>query len=145
MTVSGLQLCPASDQRAGVPDLGGPLAAGAWGNGARDFPNGWGTGVWGDNPAQVHALTERFLAPLGARLERYPKGRKGYNGLVERSHRTDDEECYRPYALRLQSPEDVLRYAQRWVAFYNVHRPHFGAGMERRLPYSKRLAKAAGL
>ena len=100
------------------------------------FQTDWGQEFGGDNPAQVHALSERFLAPLGARLACYPKGRKGYNGRVERSHRTDDEEFYRPYALRLQSPKDVLRYAQRWVAFYNVHRPHFGADLEGRPPFA---------
>ena len=55
---------------------------------------------------------------------------------MERSHRTDDEECYRPYALRLDSPETLLRYAQRWVVFYNRYRPHMGHGMEGQPPFT---------
>ena len=33
---------------------------------------------------------------LRAQLCRHPLGPKGYNGRVERSHRSDDEEFYRP-------------------------------------------------
>jgi len=40
----------------------------------------------------VAQLSAKFLAPLGGELSRYPKGRKEYNGRVERSHRADDEE-----------------------------------------------------
>jgi len=36
---------------------------------------------------------------LGGALRRYPLGRKGYNGRVERRHRTDDEEFDRPYPV----------------------------------------------
>ncbi len=100
------------------------------------FQTDWGQEFGGDNPEQVHALSEQFLAPLDARLARYPKGRKTYNGRVERSHRTDDEEFYRPYALRLHNPGDLLRYAQRWVAFYNRYRPHQGHGMAGQPPFT---------
>ena len=44
-------------------------------------------------------LSQRFLMPLGGALRRYPLGRKGYNGRVERRHRTDDEEFDRPYPV----------------------------------------------
>ena len=100
------------------------------------FQTDWGQEFGGDNPERVQRLSAQFLAPLQARLARYPKGRKGYNGRVERSHRTDDEEFYRPYALRIQTPEDLLRYAGRWLVFYNMLRPHYGAGMEGRPPFT---------
>jgi len=32
-------------------------------------------------------------------LKKCPKGRKGYQGRVERSHGIDDEEFYLPYLL----------------------------------------------
>ena len=61
-------------------------------------------------------------------------GRKGYNGRVERSHRSDDEELYRPYLLSMRNEQDTLALAARWVYFYNVQRPHFGEGMDKQPP-----------
>ncbi|NIO00259.1 MAG: helix-turn-helix domain-containing protein, partial [Anaerolineae bacterium] len=98
------------------------------------FQTDWGQEFGGDNPEQVARLSQRFLAPLMGQLGRYPKGRKGYNGRVERSHRTDDEEFYRPYLLHIPDTGQFLFYAQRWEYFYNVLRPHFGTGMEESPP-----------
>jgi transposase len=98
------------------------------------FQTDWGQEFGGDNPAQIARLSHKFLEPLGAQLARYPMGRKGYNGRVERSHRTDDEEFYRPYLLHIHSVEDFLTYAQTWTYFYNALRPHFGCGMDARPP-----------
>jgi len=71
---------------------------------------------------------------LGGQLKRYPPGRKGYNGRVERSLRADDEEFYRPYLLSMQNEDDTLALAARWVYFYNVQRPHLGEGMDKQTP-----------
>jgi len=98
------------------------------------FQTDWGQEFGGDNPEQVASLSRRFLEPLDGRLARYPKGRKGYNGRVERSHRSDDEEFYRPYLLEIQNTQEHLLYAHRWEYFYNVLRPHFGEGMEHSPP-----------
>jgi len=98
------------------------------------FQTDWGEEFGGDNPARVAALSQRFLHPLGGDLQRYPKGRKQYNGRVERSHRSDDEEFYRPYLLQAQTLDQFLALSQRWVYFYNVLRPHFGAGMDKQPP-----------
>ena len=98
------------------------------------FQTDWGQEFGGDNPERIAALEERFLQPLQGQLKRYPPGRKGYNGRVERSHRADDEEFYRPYLLSMQDEEDALALAARWVYFYNVQRPHLGEGMGRRPP-----------
>ena len=70
------------------------------------------TGVF---PKNIEEWNERFLAPLGGALKRYPKGRKGYNGRVERSHRTDDEEFYGPYLLQVRNVEEFLALSARWV------------------------------
>jgi len=98
------------------------------------FQTDWGQEFGGDHPEQVLRLSQQFLEPLAGQLRRYPKGRKGYNGRVERSHRTDDEEFYRPYLLHLTNIQDFLRYSQRWLYFYNALRPHFGQGMDGRTP-----------
>ncbi len=99
-----------------------------------EFQTDWGQEFGGDNPEQVRQLSDRFLAPLGGRLCRYPKGRKGYNGRVERSHRTDDEEFYAPCLLSIPDEETLLRWGQRWEYVYNVQRPHQGAGMDGQPP-----------
>ena len=98
------------------------------------FQTDWGQEFGGDNPDRVLRLSEQFFQPLGGQLSRYPKGRKQYNGRVERSQRTDDEEFYRPYLLNIPNTEQFLAYAQRWIYFYNALRPHFGAGMNTRTP-----------
>jgi len=98
------------------------------------FQTDWGQEFGGDNPEQIAALEARFLQPLDGQLKRYPPGRKGYNGRVERSHRADDEEFYRPYLLSIQDEQDFLTFAARWVYFYNVQRPHFGKGMDKQPP-----------
>jgi hypothetical protein len=100
------------------------------------FQSDWGNEFGGDNPAQVSALSSRFFHPLQASLKRYPMGRKGYNGRVERSHRTDDEEFYAPYLLQAPALGPFLALASRWLYVYNVLRPHFGIGMDQQAPLS---------
>ena len=50
----------------------------------------------GENPEHLAKLDEKYYRPFGAKLRRAPKGRKGYQGRVERSHRVDDEEFFLP-------------------------------------------------
>ena len=68
----------------------------------------WGAEFGGGNPNKVHMLNQRYLLPLGARLCRYPLGRKGYNGRIERLHCSDGEEFYKPTLLDLQTIPDYL-------------------------------------
>jgi transposase len=105
----------------------------------------WGTEFGGDNPAKVELLNRKYLAPLGARLCRYPKGRKGYNGRIERLHRSDDEEFYMPMLLDIGGPLDYLDRAFKWQAFYNLRRPHYGKGMDGSTPMQKLAALGLNL
>lgn len=98
------------------------------------FQTDWGQEFGGDNPARIARLETQFLQPLQARLTRYPIGRKGYNGRVERSHRTDDEEFYRPYLTQIEDVAHWVRLAGHWVYFYNAVRPHTGKKMDNRTP-----------
>lgn len=69
----------------------------AWGIDVEvDWQEDWGSEFGGENPEPLTKLDEQCYRPFGARLRRAPKGRKGYQGRVERSHRTDDEEFYIP-------------------------------------------------
>ncbi|MCL0091974.1 helix-turn-helix domain-containing protein, partial [Dehalococcoidales bacterium] len=91
----------------------------------------WGEEFGGSNPEKLALLEERYYRPLGARLARIPKGRKGYNGRVERSHRSDDEELYIPFCLIF------IEKAMSWQYFYNLVRPHYGTGMNGKTPFEK--------
>ena len=64
-------------------------------------------------------------------------GRKGYNGRVERSHRTDDEEFSLPLLQSIRDERELVKLAARWVYYYNVQRPHMGEGMEGLSPWQK--------
>lgn len=101
------------------------------------FQTDWGQEFGGDNPERVAQLSEQFFAPLNGQLARYPKGRKGYNGRVERSHRSDDEEFYRPLLLTIKDCDEFLAYGQRWEYFYNALRPHLGYDMDGCTPLDK--------
>ena len=98
------------------------------------FQTDWGQEFGGDNPRHVEELSRRFLMSLGGALRRYPLGRKGYNGRVERRHRTDDEEFYRPYLLQVHNVRRFLKFSAHWVYVYNVLRPHSGVGMDHQPP-----------
>ena len=98
------------------------------------FQTDWGSEFGGDNPDHIAALQQRFLQPLNGTLLRYPMGRKEYNGRVERSHRTDDEDFYRPYLMQATCDQHLLHLAARWLYFYNVLRPHLGKQMAKSTP-----------
>jgi len=97
----------------------------------------WGVEFGGDNPDAIERLNRKYLQVRGARLCRYPKGRKGYNGRVERLHRTDDEEFYKPLLLASRNTEEYLDNAFQWQVFYDLYRPHYGAGMNGLTPMEK--------
>ncbi|MCL0094358.1 hypothetical protein M1N58_00450, partial [Dehalococcoidales bacterium] len=97
----------------------------------------WGEEFGGSNPEKLALLEERYYRPLGARLARIPKGRKGYNGRVERSHRSDDEELYIPFLLNIQNGQELLEKVVSWQYFYNLVRPHYGTGMNGKTPFEK--------
>lgn len=102
-----------------------------------EWQTDWGSEWGGESPRKLDRLNARIFEPLGAKLVRFPLGRKGYNGRVERSHRTDDEEFYLPLLLRIRSEREFQVRAAQWIYHYNVHRPHMGEGMEGKSPWQK--------
>ena len=52
------------------------------------------------------------------------------------------EEFLRPYLAKTKNPQDFLKFAQRWVYFYNMLRPHTGEGMDGNPPLA--ALKACG-
>jgi len=78
-----------------------------------------------------------YYRPLGARLKKCAKGRKGYQGKVERSHGIDDEGFYLPYLLEIKNEEGFLNFGRKWIYWYNTGRPHFEDKMNGKTPYEK--------
>jgi len=78
-----------------------------------------------------------MLKPWDASFRSIPAGKKYLQGIVERSHRTDDEELYRPHLERIKSTEIFFRKAQMWQDTYNALRPSWGVGMKGKTPLQK--------
>ena len=97
----------------------------------------WGEEFGGDSLRKIELLNRKYFCHRGAELCRYPKGRKRYNGRVERSHRSDDEELYMPTLTRAKNTSDLLDYAFQWVCFHNLFRPHYGEDMGGKTPIEK--------
>lgn len=69
---------------------------------------------------------EHAIVRLGLRHWRIACGAPWQNGFIERSNRTDNEECFRQQ--RFTSSEE-RRYVHRlWEMAYNTTRPHQGIG-----------------
>ncbi|MBU1015664.1 IS481 family transposase, partial [Patescibacteria group bacterium] len=98
----------------------------------------------GDNGTEFCSGSKRkeerlndLLKPLNASFKSIPAGKKYLQGIVERSHRTDDEELYRPYLDRISSPTSFMQKAQGWQDTYNSLRPSWGKGMNGKTPLEK--------
>jgi len=63
-------------------------------------------------------------------------GAKWKQNLVERTHRTDDEEFYCPRGEFINSKQDFLVEAQDWIIYYN-NRDNDGIGLEGITPKEK--------
>ena len=101
------------------------------------FQTDWGEEFGGKSPRKLASLDRRIFAPLGATLLRIRKGRTTDNALVERSHRSDDEEFYAPKLLRYPNTDAFLLAAFRWQCRFNIRRPHFGKHMNGRRPIDR--------
>ena len=97
----------------------------------------WGQEFGGDDYNKLNSLNEKYYKPFNAVLNRAPKGRKGYQGRVERSHRTDDEEFYLPIIPKVNSTEEFINYAKLWQYYYNSKRYHFGYKMDGKTPLER--------
>jgi len=77
----------------------------------------------------------REFRVLGCELSPIPPGAKHLQGIVENTHRKDDEEFLIPFAERASNTYQFLSRAQSWQDTWNFHRPHFGVGMNGRTPF----------
>ena len=76
---------------------------------------------------------EEALRAHGIRHKLIPVATPKHNGKVERVHRTLDEECLNRRAFRKPKPRQHA--INRWLRFYNHHRPH--SSLEWRTPLQR--------
>jgi len=69
---------------------------------------------------------QKVLTNLGLLHGMSQKGSPWQNGIVERSHRTDNEELF--HCRHFASSEERRYYLWLWEKHYNTSRPHQGLG-----------------
>ncbi len=79
----------------------------------------------------------KLLSTCNAHFRSIPAGKKYLQGIVERSHRTDDEELYRPHLERIKSPHVFMSKAQMWQDTYNSLRQSWAIGLNGKTPLEK--------
>ena len=77
------------------------------------------------HPERVTAF-ERQAALLGLKHGKCQPHCPWQNGIVERSHRTDNEELF--HILRFTDPEERRYQLRLWEQEYNCRRPHQALG-----------------
>ena len=76
------------------------------------------------------------LIPYNASMS-HTESIKWKNNIVERSHRTDDEEFYCPRGEFFTSTNAFLVEAQNWINHFSIERPHQGIGLSGKTPKQK--------
>jgi hypothetical protein len=79
----------------------------------------------------------RSLSILNAEMYTYEPNFDIRKNLIERSHRTDDEEFLVPKGPLIKDRESFLREARTYATYFNSRRPHSGYGMNNMTPIEK--------
>lgn len=75
-----------------------------------------------------------MLKPLNASIYQYNPYWDIRKNLIERSHRTDDEELFIPRGEFIHTKEDFLKETTNYKTYWNTKRSHSGKGMNGRTP-----------
>ncbi len=95
-----------------------------------------------DGGSEFCSMSERKVKDWNEKLKEYnvkvydTGGVKWKQNLVERTHRTDDEEFYCPRGELINTKGDFILEGQKWIIAYN-HRSHGGIGMDDKSPKEK--------
>lgn len=94
-----------------------------------------------DNGIEFFSGSERkkaewnqMLEVINADIDSYEPGHDVRKNLIERSHKTDDEEFFVPRGDFIYDEESFLNEAREYSYYYNALRPHSGVGMKDRTP-----------
>lgn len=71
---------------------------------------------------------------LNAEIYSYNPGWDVRKNLIERSHKTDDEEFFVPRGKFINDKKSFLKEAINYSHYFNCQRPHSGIGMKNRTP-----------
>lgn len=83
------------------------------------------------------AIWNRLLSVMNASIYCYEAGHDVRKNLIERSHRTDDEEFFIPRGEYITDRQSFLTEAKEYSNYFNCLRPHSGIGMNDLTPVEK--------
>jgi transposase InsO family protein len=78
-----------------------------------------------DNGHEFQADFESYLKTLDIKIQHTWIHTPDQNGVVERSHRTDEEEFYQETEINYSDLEDINTKLKLWLEKYNTKRLHF--------------------
>jgi len=78
-----------------------------------------------DNGKEFQSLVEAHIIKLGIKYQHTWIHTPDQNGVVERSHRTDDEEFYQETEIDYTDIDDINNKIKTWLEYYNTKRLHF--------------------
>jgi len=82
----------------------------------------------------------RMLDILNAEIYAYDPGWDVRKNLIERSHKTDDEEFFVPRGEFINDKKSFLQEASQYSHYFNSLRPHSGKNMQGKTPMEKLLS-----
>ena len=78
-----------------------------------------------DNGKEFQSLVEAHITKLGIKYQHTWIHTPDQNGVVERSHRTDEEEFYQETEIDYSDLEEINNKLKLWLEYYNTKRLHF--------------------
>jgi len=78
-----------------------------------------------DNGHEFQTEFEEYLKSLSIKIQHTWIHTPDQNGVVERSHRTDEEEFYQETEINYSDLEDINTKLKVWLEYYNTKRLHF--------------------
>lgn len=81
--------------------------------------------IQSDNGHEFQAKFEEYLKSLNISIQHTWIHTPDQNGVVERSHRTDEEEFYQETDIDYSDLDDINTKLKIWLEYYNTKRLHF--------------------
>lgn len=81
--------------------------------------------IQSDNGHEFQTKFEEYLKSLNIKIQHTWIHTPDQNGVVERSHRTDEEEFYQETDIDYSDLEDINTKLKIWLEYYNTKRLHF--------------------
>lgn len=83
-----------------------------------------------DNGKEFQSDVENYLTKLGIKYQHTWIHTPDQNGVVERSHRTDEEEFYQETEIDYKNLDDINTKIAIWINHYNTKRLHFALNFD---------------